>query len=728
MKKSIIIYGVFILIFIGYIVLAENYVKSSEKNYTNSMKNGIEILIQTKKELTFALAQIFAKNPDIIKVMQTKNYKEFYKKDFFAVGKEFKDFKHLSIHIVDKDGKQAFLSWTHKSLGEYILDKRKDLKEIFKTKKPTMSISVGMFDMTFKGIIPIFTKNHTFLGVIETITHFNSIAKNLKKEGIDSIVLIDKRFKKQLKYPFHNIFIDRYNVSNLDAKKEFIDIIKEKGVKYFINIKSYRYIHKKGNLIEGYNVVTIPIKNINNQTIGYYIAFSYDKFELAKKEMWLHIITISMFLLLLLMTYFVYKKDKENQKLIRELNERVNKEVAKNLELIYKDSLTGAYKRAKFEIDRKNNCKYVVMLNIRNFSKINAIYGFEIGDKVLQIVVKRIKHLLDRDIYRINADEFLFLSNNIKDDISKIKNSFIFDEIVIDKLRLRLSFSFGVTKNTGKEILRKLSIALKQAKKEPFKDFVIYEEQNIKKDEFIKFNELLYKALFLDEDVKITPYFQGIMNNKTGKIIKYESLARLETKDKVYSPFFFIDIAKNSGFIFEITKIMIDKTFKKLSTMNENITVSVNITEDDLFSNTLKNTLLDKLEEYKIKPQRIILEVLEGISSAGTKDNIKQLKELKDIGFKIAIDDFGVEYSNFERINELDVDFIKIDGKYIKSIYTDQKAYQIAKAITSFAHEMNIKVIAEFVENEEIQKIVKELGIDYSQGYYFSKPTRITEI
>jgi len=727
-KKLVVIYVVFILIFIGYIVLAENYVKSSERNYTTSIKNGIEILIQTKKELTFALAQILAKNPKIIKVMQTKNYKEFYKKDFFAVGKEFKDFKYISIHIVNKEGKQAYLSWTHKSLGEYILDKRKDLKRVFKTKKLTMSISVGMFDMTFKGIVPIFDKNHKFLGIIETITHFNSIAKQLQKEGIDSIVLIDKRFKNQLKYPFHNMFIDGYNVSNLNAKKEFIDYIKEKGVNYFINIKTYKYLPKKGNLITGYYVVTIPIKNINNQTIGYYIAFSYDKFELAQKETWLHIITFSMFLLLLLMTYFVYKKDKENQKLIKELNDEVKKQVAKNLELIYKDSLTGAYKRAKFEIDRKENFKYVVMLNIKNFSKINSTYGFEIGDKVLQIVVKRIKNLLNRDIYRINADEFLFLSNDIKDDISKIKNSFIFDEISIHKLKLRLSFSFGVTKNEGEEILRKVSIALKEAKKEPFKDFVIYEEQNIKNDEFIKFNELLYEALFLDNDVKITPYFQGIMNNKTGKIIKYESLARLETKDKVYSPFFFIDIAKSSGFIFEITKIMIDKTFEKLSHMDEEVTVAINITEDDLFSNTLKNTLLDKLEQYKIKPQRIILEVLEGISSTGTKDNVKQLKELKDIGFKISIDDFGVEYSNFERINELDIDFIKIDGKYIKSIDTNQKSYKIVKAITSFAHEMGIEVIAEFVENEDIQKVVEELGINYSQGYYFSKPTRITEI
>jgi diguanylate cyclase (GGDEF)-like protein len=728
MKKIVIIFSLFVAIFIGYIILSENYAKKSETNYTSSLKMEIETLIESKKEMTFILAQNLASNPNIIKIMQNRNYNEFYEKGFLTLDKEFGNFKNISIHIVNEEGKQTYLSWTHKSLGEDILHVRADLRKIFKTKKASMSISVGKFDMTFKGIVPIFDKNHKFLGVIETITHFNSIAKDLEKQGIDSIVLIDKRFKKQLKYPFHNLFIQNYNVSNLNAKKEFLDYIKQKGVNYFINIKTYKYLPKKGNPMDGYYVVTVPVKGINNKTIGYYIAFSYDKFELAKKELWLNVIATSMALIILVLLYFVYKEQKENDNLIKKLNSEVKNQVEKNLELIQKDNLTGAYKRAKFEIDRKNNFKYVVMLNIKNFSKINSTYGFEIGDKVLQIVTKRIENLLKRKIYRINADEFVFLSNDITNDILTIKNSFIFDEIIIDKIRVRLSFSFGVVENKGNEILRKVAIALKESKKEAFKNYEIYQERNIQKDEFIKFNELLYKALFLQDDVKITPYFQGIRNNKTGEIIKYESLARLEDGDKVYSPFFFIDIAKNSGFIFEITKIMIDKSFKKLSQMDENVSISINITEDDLFSNTLKQTLLDKLEEYNIKPQRIILEVLEGVSASGTKENVRQLQELEDIGFKVSIDDFGVEYSNFERLSELDVDFIKIDGKYIKSIHTNKKSYQIAKAIAKFAHSMEIQVIAEFVENEEIQKIVEELEIDYSQGYYFSKPTRISEV
>jgi len=123
-----------------------------------------------------------------------------------------------------------------------------------------------------------------------------------------------------------------------------------------------------------------------------------------------------------------------------------------------------------------------------------------------------------------------------------------------------------------------------------------------------------------------------------------------------------------------------------------------------------------------LKPNNITIEILENITSKDAIKNIELIKSLKEKGFIIAIDDFGVEYSNFERISDLDVDFIKIDGKYIKDIHINPKNYQITKAITEFAHAMDIRVIAEFVENKEIFEIVKNLNIHYSQGYYFSPP------
>lgn len=114
-------------------------------------------------------------------------------------------------------------------------------------------------------------------------------------------------------------------------------------------------------------------------------------------------------------------------------------------------------------------------------------------------------------------------------------------------------------------------------------------------------------------------------------------------------------------------------------------TFSINITADDLSQNYLLAYLAEKTAQYKIVPQRIILEILEGVSSIGKKNHIKQLNELKANGYLLAIDDFGTEYSNFERILELDIDYLKIDAKDIKNINVDDKSYEITRAITFFS-------------------------------------------
>ena len=106
-------------------------------------------------------------------------------------------------------------------------------------------------------------------------------------------------------------------------------------------------------------------------------------------------------------------------------------------------------------------------------------------------------------------------------------------------------------------------------------------------------------------------------------------------------------------------------------------------------------------------------------------DGIRYLVRSRGLGdmYKSAIDDFGTEYSNFERILELDIDYLKIDARYIKNIDVSEKSYEITRAITFFANNANIPCIAEFVHNESVQTVVNNLGIDYSQGYHFSEPT-----
>ncbi|MDD2896023.1 MAG: EAL domain-containing protein [Aliarcobacter sp.] len=404
------------------------------------------------------------------------------------------------------------------------------------------------------------------------------------------------------------------------------------------------------------------------------------------------------------------------------------KEAQNKMEFMaYHDSLTNLYNKSYLEIIlNTQKDKTLILLNINNFSYINTAYGFDIGDEILINVSRTLeKHFEIDTLCKINSDEFALVFNEripISEKIIEIQNYFMKNLINIEKIKLNITFSYGAV--SGKNnLLRKAASALKEAKENGKNRFEIFEQNSnddyLKREAFINYTNLIRNAL---DNNQVVPFFQGIYNNDNNCITKYEALARIVLEDRVVSPYEFLEPAKLSGLLPEITKVMIDKTMKTMSSNNHEF--SINITEDDLAEEYLNEYLDEKIALYKIEPKRVILEILEGVSSTGKKNQIKQLTLLKKRGFKIAIDDFGAEYSNFERILDLDIDYIKIDAKYIKDIDTNKRSYEIVKAISFFARNVNIPCIAEFVHNESVQKFVKDLGINYSQGYYFSEPKK----
>ena len=400
--------------------------------------------------------------------------------------------------------------------------------------------------------------------------------------------------------------------------------------------------------------------------------------------------------------------------------------------MAYHDALTDLLNKSSLErsLLQQVNAKSLILLNINNFNYINTAYGFNIGDKLLVNIANILEKLITKfkidnaQLYRINADEFaiLFLqSENVEGVITRIQKHFNNITININNITLNISFNYGAVSGRS-HLFKNSAMALKQAKERGKNRYYIYDIEidgidDSKRDAFIIYNNMLHEAL---ENNNIIPYFQGIMDNKSKQITKFEVLARLKHQGKVISPFYFLEPARLSGMLPEITKIIIDKSFAVMA--EHQYDFSINITEDDLSRDYLNNYLVEKCHQYNIAPQRIILEILEGVSSTGKSSQIQQLNQLKKQGYRLAIDDFGAEYSNFERILDLEIDFLKIDAKYIKHIDSDQKSYEIAKAIAYFARNANVACIAEFVHNEKVQAIVDELGIDYSQGFYFSEP------
>lgn len=192
--------------------------------------------------------------------------------------------------------------------------------------------------------------------------------------------------------------------------------------------------------------------------------------------------------------------------------------------------------------------------------------------------------------------------------------------------------------------------------------------------------------------------------------------------NEVIMPYQFLKVVSLAGLMSDFTKIIIDKALSTLT--KQKLQVSINITGEDLQENYLIEYLESKREEYDLKSSQIILEILESMSITNEEKILRQLKELKNLGYKLAIDDFGTENSNFSRLLTLDVDFIKIDGSFIKNIDTNSNSQEIVKSIVSFAHNIGCGVVAEYVWSKKVYDTIKEFDVDFAQGYYIAKPDK----
>jgi EAL domain-containing protein (putative c-di-GMP-specific phosphodiesterase class I)/GGDEF domain-containing protein len=222
-------------------------------------------------------------------------------------------------------------------------------------------------------------------------------------------------------------------------------------------------------------------------------------------------------------------------------------------------------------------------------------------------------------------------------------------------------------------------------------------------------------------------YYQPIISTETGKVVSAEALIRL--KDRILgfvSPEDFIPISENNGKIFEISEFVIDSVFKFVKE-NDIVGMGMEFIEMNLSAmQCMDKNLPEKLEyyvhKYDIDPRRINLEITETATNFDEKRLKEQLLNIKKLGFTFSLDDYGTGYSNLVRVLEYPVDVIKLDKSIVWSSFTDQDSFITIKNLISMFHDVRRKLVAEGIENEEQMIAIKNLGCDYIQGYYYSKP------
>jgi len=375
----------------------------------------------------------------------------------------------------------------------------------------------------------------------------------------------------------------------------------------------------------------------------------------------------------------------------------------------------------------------VVYIKIAYFDDMENIYGADLTTTIEENFASKLYDFMPKNcefkkVFLLGNGEYAFVKDKVDCTIGEQKvidqllefqrniNQTTFSLLDFDyELSVLISFAYGENVLENTKIGMKRLIESKQ-------DFIcannLSAEEQINALKNIDIIKMVKKAI---EGGKIISYFQPIIDNKTKKIAKYESLVRLiDGEGNIINPYFFLETSKKGKYYTQITSLVLASSFKVLTTIEADITINLSII--DIEKESIKQEIYTLLEKYKADAHRVVFELLED-------EDVKDFSLIKDFihhvksfGVKIAIDDFGSGYSNFKRLLDYQPDIVKIDGSIIKDIVNDKFSYSVVKSIVTFAKEHNITVVGEFVENEEIYDVLTLLGVEYSQGYYFGKP------
>ena len=398
---------------------------------------------------------------------------------------------------------------------------------------------------------------------------------------------------------------------------------------------------------------------------------------------------------------------------------------------LYTDKLTNLPNRNKLKKDLdENHIDLMALLDVDEFSTINDLFGEKIGDTILFELANKLKSFFNEEdyiVYRIEADKFTIVAKKNNQDVNEFYNlcktfadKIEKESLLIDEDEIDINITIGIAQGDGARAFKYSQRVINYARtklqrimiyNESFKIQQSFEE-NIKwvKQLKVGFRENLFQA-----------YFQPIVDTKTKEVYKYEALIRYVTKEGVeIAPYHFINVAKKTKLYPNIIKIVIQDSFKLIK--NKNKRVSVNISFDDIANEETTSFIYEILKQNRDFTEFLEFEILESEEISDFNEVAKFISEIKKFDCIVGVDDFGAGYSNFNLLTLLDIDFVKIDGSLIERINTSKDLEIIVNTIANFSKEFKVKTVAEYVSNEDIYNKIKELNIDYCQGYYFDKP------
>ena len=415
------------------------------------------------------------------------------------------------------------------------------------------------------------------------------------------------------------------------------------------------------------------------------------------------------------------------------------------------DSLTGlpnrqlALDRLEQAITRAHREKHLVcvmFIDLDRFKTVNDSFGHSVGDQLLIEVARLLNNCIREGdtVARLGGDEFLIILDSVREAIDSepiaehilelLNKPFVFEN---NEFFVGASIGIAIYPNDGEApqlLLRNADTAMYQAKEQGRNDFHYFtQELNDEAKLRVKMESALRHAL---ENNEIHLEYQPQTSAQTGKLVGAEALVRWNNPELgLISPEVFIPLAEDTGLIIEIGEWILKTACQDLEKWQKQTSVplriAINLSSRQFRSSTLLDTVRKTLIATNISPQQLELEITEGLLMDDSPHVISILKQLKQMDITLALDDFGTGYSSLSYLKRYPFDVLKIDRSFVRDISTDPDDAALCEAIIAIADSLGMKVVGEGVETREQLSFLFSRGVDYIQGYYYSKPLKFDE-
>jgi diguanylate cyclase (GGDEF)-like protein/PAS domain S-box-containing protein len=395
---------------------------------------------------------------------------------------------------------------------------------------------------------------------------------------------------------------------------------------------------------------------------------------------------------------------------------------------------------------RRNKGRQVAIffMDLDDFKIINDSVGHDIGDRVLMAVSDRLKECLrpEDTLARFGGDEFVVLLEDAErpEDVVRVAERItdkLREPILIDGRELFVKASIGIAlgnafQKSSEELLRDADTAMYRAKDEGL-DYKVFDKAMYERAiDRLELENDLRRAIEREEFVV---HYQPIVNIQNGGLWGLEALVRWNHPERGYlNPDEFVPVAEESGLVMPIGEQVLREGCRQAAQWQKEhprsppLVVSVNLSGRQLRRADLHEVIEQALKESKLSASSLSLDITETVYISALDANTAALDRLKALGIRISMADFGAGYSSLSYLKRLPADVLKIDKSFTRGLGVEVEDTAIVQTIVDLAHILGMEVVAEGVEVEEQETLLKEMGCDFAQGFYFSKPLSSEEV